>query len=385
MLRSFVSRFARCLLLGLCSSLLAGVQAQDFVVALSFAGGGWFDRSFNEATWAGVARAVRDIGQDRDVDLLIYDLGPDAQGSQGLRNIAATGVDLIVAAGFLQRPAIEAIARDFPEVDVVLIDDIVEASNVRSVIFREHEGSFMVGYIAGSLSQTGIVGFVGGMDIPLIRAFGLGYRSGVLAACSDCQVLEAYIGDSPLAFNNPSRARELAAQQQQQGADIIYAAAGNSGQGVIAHITETMCYDPAGMNLRETPLRQRLADIPLSDAYAAACQGREPLFFIGVDSNQNFLGDTDGDPSTLNHGLTSMLKRVDIAAENAVQDVAAGRFRGGLQRLGLAEGGVGYALDIYNRTLIPETLVLELESVRESIVRGDIRVPDYRQLPAETP
>ena len=183
------------------------------------------------------------------------------------------------------------------------------------------------------------------------------------------------VGVTPTAWNDPARAKELAVAQQAQGADIIYAAAGASGNGVIDFVKENMCFQGA---TRTTALTEVLADVPLYPAYEAACPaGSQPLFFIGVDSNQNPFGDTDADPATLNHGLTSMLKRVDVAAYNAAFDVADGAFAPGTLVLGLAEAGVGYAVDEYNEALIPADLLTELEVIGDMIVSGQLVVEGY--------
>lgn len=357
--------------------------AQDYVMGINFDAGGKFDASFNEGTWNGFSQAVNELSDEYDIEALEFEGSPDTF-SQGLRNMSSQGTDLIVAPGFSQADAISSISREFPLTSYVIIDAVVEADNVRSVVFREHEGSFLVGYIAGSLSQTGVVGFVGGMDIPLIRAFGLGYETGVMAACPECTVISNYTGVTPAAWNDPARAKELATLQHGQGADIIYAAAGASGNGVIDFANETMCYTasdlPGEVSLRETPLTSVAAELPKSEAYSAGCaEDAQPIFFIGVDSNQNRFGDTDGEPSTLNHGLTSMLKRVDVAAENAVYDVVNGEFTSGVQSLGLEEDGVGYALDEYNEMLITESLRNELDSITSGIIAGIVEVPDYRE------
>jgi basic membrane protein A len=357
---------------------LGGAFAQDFVMGITFDAGGKFDGSFNEGTWRGMVKAIEELEGEYEIELLEFEGTPDT-AAEGQRRIAAQGAELIVAPGFLQADAVAATSREFPTTSFVLIDAVVEQPNVRSVLFKEQEGSYLVGYTAGSLSQTGVVGFVGGMDIPLIRAFDLGYQEGVKAACPDCRIVSNYVGTTPSAWNDPTRAKELATAQQAQGADIIYAAAGASGNGVIDFVNETMCYQPRG-ELRSTALAEQLADIPRSDAYESRCGGdRQPLFFIGVDSNQNPFGDTDDDPETLNHGLTSMLKRVDVAAYNGVMDVVNGEFSGGLQNLGLAENGVGYAVDEFNRDLLPQSLIDELDQVTARIVDGDIVVTDYRQ------
>lgn len=365
-------------LLATLALLLGGAFAQDFVMGLVFDAGGKFDGSFNEGTWRGMDRAIEDLAGEFEIELLEFEGTPDTAG-EGQRRIAGQGAELIVAPGFAQADALAATAREFPTTSFVLIDAVVEGDNVRSVIFKEQEGSYLVGYLSGKLSQTGVVGFVGGQDIPLIRAFDLGYQEGVKAACEDCKVISNYVGTTADAWNDPTRAKELATNQQAQGADIIFHAAGGSGFGVIDFVNETKCYRPRG-ELRTTPLADQLADIPRSEEYQRRCGAdSQPLFFIGVDSNQNPLGDTDDDPDTLNHGITSMLKRVDVAAYNAVMDVVNGEFTSGMQNLGLAEDGVGYAVDEFNEDLIPEALIEELDGVRQQIVSGDIEVTDYRQ------
>ncbi len=358
--------------------VLSTALAQDYVFGINFDAGGKFDGSFNQGTWEGLSAAVADLEAQEalEIELLEFEGTPDTS-AQGLRQMALQSAELIVAPGFAQADAIGAASSEFPNTNFVLIDGVVEADNVRSVLFKEHEGSYLVGYLAGMMSQTGTVGFVGGMDIPLIRNFAFGYTQGVAAACPDCTIIENYVGTTPAAWNDPARAKELASAQQAQGADIIYAAAGASGNGVIDFVTETMCYQPSG-DLRDTPLAEAVDAIPAHDAYAEACGGSaEPLFFIGVDSNQNPQGDTDNDPSTLNHGLTSMLKRVDTAAYNAAFDIVFDEFTSGIQVLGVAEDGVGYAVDEYNEALLSADVIDMLESIRADIIAGDLSVEAY--------
>ena len=198
-----------------------------------------------------------------------------------------------------------------------------------------------------------------------------------MTACSACTVLSENIGDTFEAWNDPVRARELASQMHAAGADIIYAAAGDSGNGVIEFVNDTRCYMPQ-TQLRSTPLTEVLQDIARDAQFESACPlGSQPLFFIGVDSNQNYLGDVDGDPATLNHGLTSMLKRVDVVAGAAINDVVSGTFTSGWQELGLADNAVGYALDEYNEALVPQEVRDELEGVRQRIISGELLVPPY--------
>ena len=358
--------------------LFGSAFGQDLVVTVTFDGGGWFDRSFNEGTWSGLTRAVQELAGETAVDVLIYNGSADTTVT-ALRRMAATRLDLVVAAGFLQADAINTVSGEFPNTSFVLIDEVATPRpTVRSVLFKDQEGSYLVGYLAGTMSQTATVGFVGGMDVPLIRNFAQGYELGVRAACPECRVIVDMVGDDFTAWDDPDTAYDLAASHQQQGADIIFAAAGASGMGVIDFVNETRCYRPVG-GTRTTPLTEAVANVAKDPAYIAACaSGTQPLFFIGVDSNQNYLGDTDGDPATMNHGLTSMLKRVDVAAYNAVYDTARGTFSAGLMELGVAEDGVGYAVDDYNTALIPETIRNVLDTVRETIISGQGVVPDYR-------
>ena len=350
--------------------------AQDYVMGINFDAGGKFDRSFNEGSWNGFSRAIAELS-DLDIEVLEFEGTPDTF-AQGLRQMASAGADLIVAPGFSQTDAIHNLAPEYPDTMFVNLDGGVDEpyDNELYVTFAEHEGSYLVGYIAGSLSQTGVLGFVGGMDIPLIHNFQTGYEQGVAAACPECTVIANYVGVTPDAWNDPARAKELATSQQGQGADIIYAAAGASGNGVIDFVNQTMCY--TSDSLRETPLTSVVAELPKDADYSAKCgDGTQPLFFIGVDSNQNYLGDTDGDPTTLNHGLTSMLKRVDVAAYNAVMDVVNGTFEGGAQSLGLAEDGVGYAMDEYNQALIPQEVLDAVEAAKADIISGAADVESY--------
>jgi len=370
----------RKLLILVAALLLTAASAQDFVFGIVYDAGGKFDGSFNEGTWRGVQRAQHDLqGEGFEVEVVEFEGTPDT-AAEGQRRIAGAGADIIIAPGFLQADAIQTVSTEFTDTSFVLIDAVAENPNVRSVLFKEHEGSFLVGYIAGKLTRTGVVGFVGGMDIPLIHAFDLGYQEGVKAACPECTIISNYVGVTPDAWNDPARARELASTQNAQGADIIFAAAGASGNGVIDFANQTKCFTPS-VALRDSALVAQLEQVALPADHAAACgEGTTPVFFIGVDSNQNPLGDTDGDPATLNYGLTSMLKRVDVAAYNAIMDVVNGEFEGGTLNLGLAEEGVDFALDEYNQALIPQELVDEVNDIKQQIIDGQIVVTDYREL-----
>jgi len=351
--------------------------AQDYVMGINFDAGGKFDKSFNEGTWNGFTQALEELDSEYDIEPLEFEGTPDTS-AQGLREMASQGADFIVAPGFSQADAIHNLAREFPDTAFVSLDGFAEdpAANELYIAFAEHEGSFLTGYIAGLMSQTGVVGFVGGMDIPLIQKFDLGYQEGVMAACPDCTVISNYVGVTPAAWNDPAKAKELATAQQAQGADIIYAAAGASGNGVVDFVNETMCHSADIM--RETPMTTIAAEIEKSAEYKVKCdEGAQPLFFVGVDSNQNYLGDTDSDPSTLNHGLTSMVKRVDVAAYNEIMNVVNGEFEGGYKTLDLSNEGVGYAVDEFNEALLPQDVIDAVEDVKAQIVAGDLVVTDY--------
>ncbi|MFQ3586016.1 MAG: BMP family ABC transporter substrate-binding protein, partial [Cyanobacteriota bacterium] len=188
-----------------------------------------------------------------------------------------------------------------------------------------------------------------------------------------------YVGTTPAAWNDPAKAKEIAAAQKAQGADIIYAAAGGSGLGLIDFVKQERCIKTADLPSGVSFIRDPFADVPKPPDYASACSGdSRPMFFIGVDANQNYLGDTDNNPATLNHGLTSMLKRVDVATYEVIRSVVEGNFVGGIQDFGLENEGVGYALDEYNEALIPADLVAAVEAVKQQIIDGSIEVPEER-------
>jgi basic membrane protein A len=237
--------------------------------AIIFDLGGKFDRSFNEAAFNGAERwAEATGGTYREIELQ-----SDAQREQAMRRLAEAGSNPIVMAGFSQATPLGVVAPDYPDTTFVIIDGVVEEPNVRSVIFSEHEGSYLVGMLAAMASETGTVGFVGGMDIPLISRFACGYAQGVVAVNPEATVLANMTGTTPAAWNDPVRGGELTRGQIAQGADVVYAAAGGTGLGVL-QVAED-----------------------------------EGIFSIGVDSNQNYLH-----PGSV---LTSMLKRVDVAVEDA--------------------------------------------------------------------
>jgi len=304
---------------------------EDISPAVVFDMGGKFDRSFNEGIYNGVERFSEETG----IEYLEFEVTNEAQREQALRQMAQNGADTVIAVGFAQAPAVEIVAAEFPDVNFTIIDAVVDLPNVRSVVFREEEGSFLVGILAAMASETGAVGFVGGMDIPLIRAFGCGYAQGARYADPEVDIYQNMTGTTPAAWNDPGRGGELARSQFDRGADVVYAAAGGTGLGVYQAAEDT----------------GNLA--------------------IGVDSNQNYLH-----PGTM---LTSMLKRVDVAAYNAFMDSMNGTWEPGVQVLGLAEEGVGYALDEYNWDLMTPEMINAANSAIIGIMNGDIEVVDYRE------
>jgi basic membrane protein A len=295
--------------------------------AIIFDLGGKFDRSFNEAAFNGAQRWAEETGGE----LREIELQSDAQREQAMRRLAEAGSNPIVMAGFSQATPLSVVAPDYPDTTFVIIDGVVEAPNVRSVIFSEHEGSYLVGMLAAMASETGTVGFVGGMDIPLISRFACGYAQGVVAVNPEATVIANMTGTTPAAWNDPVRGGELTRGQIAQGADVVYAAAGGTGLGVL----------------------QVAAD--------------EGIFSIGVDSNQNYLH-----PGSV---LTSMLKRVDVAVYDAFTTGA--ELETGIHVFGLAEEGVGYALDEFNAELITDEMIAAVEAAQAAIIAGEIVVHNF--------
>ncbi|HVM83029.1 MAG TPA: BMP family ABC transporter substrate-binding protein [Candidatus Binatia bacterium] len=297
--------------------------------ALIYDTGGKFDKSFNEAAYNGMERFKKETGKK----YLEFEVQTDAQREQAFRRFAQKGADPIIALGFNQASALEKVAKEFPKTRFVIIDFVVDLPNVQSITFKEHEGSFLVGALAALTSKSGKVGFVGGMDIPLIRRFGCGYAQGVKYEASGDTVFENMTGTTPAAWNDPTKGGELAKGQFDQGADVVFAAAGGTGVGV---------YQAAKDN-------SKLA--------------------IGVDSNQNYLH-----PGTM---LTSMMKRVDVAVYNSAKAAADGTWKAGAQVLGLKEGGVDWAYDKYNKPLVSDDVKAKVDAAKADIISGKIQVHDY--------
>jgi basic membrane protein A and related proteins len=309
-------------------ALIAGAALADPAIIYDL--GGKFDKSFNEAAYNGAEAWKAETGGN----YLDLELQNDAQREQALRRFASQGANPIVMAGFSWGTALGTVAAEFPDTNFVVIDAVVDQPNVQSIIFDEHTGSFLVGAIAALKSETGTVGFVGGMDVPIIHKFYCGYAQGAKAVDPDVRLIENYTGTTPTAWNDPVTAGELAKAQFDAGADVVFAAAGGSGLGVLQ---------------------------------AADDEGK---LSIGVDSNQNYLH-----PGSV---LTSMLKRVDVAVTTAFKEAGDdATFKPGIAVLGLAEDGVGYSLDEHNQSLITEDIKARVDELREQIIAGEIEVHDY--------
>jgi basic membrane protein A and related proteins len=321
---------------GLLVSLIAlmaiggAAQAQTTIKpAIVYANGGKFDKSFNE----GVSNGAKKFTDETKVAVADFEPANETQFEQALRRFAQRGQDPIIAVGFSQAVALEKVGKEFPNTHFTIIDSVVKLPNVQSVVFREHEGSFLVGMLAAMASKTGKVGFVGGMDIPLVRKFQCGFEQGIKYANPKAELISNMTGTTPAAWNDPGRGAELAKGQFDRGVDVVYAAAGSTGIGILQ---------------------------------AAKDRGK---LGIGVDSNQNYLH-----PGTM---LTSMLKRVDVAAYNSFKAMQAGNWRGDVQVLGLKEGGVDWALDQYNEKLITPEMKAKVDAAKADIIAGKITVHDY--------
>lgn len=306
-------------------ALSAGAALADPAIIYDL--GGKFDKSFNEAAFGGAERWAKETGGKYKE----LEMQSEAQREQALRRLAEAGANPVVMTGFAFGDVLATVAPDYPDTKFAIIDMVVEQPNVRSVVFTEEQGSYLVGMMAAMASKTGTVGFIGGMDIPLIRKFACGYVQGVKAVNPDAKVIQNMTGTTPAAWNDPVKGGELAKSQKAQGADVIYAAAGGTGIGVLQ---------------------------------AAADEG---ILSIGVDSNQNHLH-----PGKV---LTSMLKRVD----NAVYDAftAGTDLEPGIHVMDLAAHGVGYALDDNNRPLVSKEMEDQVNAAIDKINAGEIKVHDY--------
>lgn len=307
----------------------SAATAADISPAVVFDMGGKFDKSFNQGVYDGVERFKAETG----IEYREFEVTNETQREQAIRRMAQRGANPILGVGFAQAGPMEAVAKEFPDTQFTLIDGVVDLPNVQSIVFKEQEGSFLVGLLAAMASENKKVGFIGGMDIPLIRRFACGFEQGAKHAAASVDVVQNMTGTTPSAWNDPGRGSELAKGQFDRGVDVIYAAAGGTGVGV----------------------------------YQAAKDGGK--LAIGVDSNQNYLH-----PGTM---LTSMLKRVDVAAYNAYKSAMDGTWEPGITVLGLAEEGVGWALDENNESLITADMKAAVDAASAAIVAGEISVHDY--------
>lgn len=301
-------------------------------VALVLDKGGKDDKSFNSAAYEGATKAQKDLGIE-----LKYVEATDTNALENFhRTFAKKNYDLVIGIGFAQTDAIKKVSKQNPQTKFVIVDGEINQPNVKSLLFEEHEGSFLVGYIAALKSKTAKVGFVGGMDIPLIRRFAMGYSAGVKYANPKAKVIENFIGVTGEAWNNPAKAKELALSQISAGADVIFVAAGASGSGVFDATEE------------------------------------KKVYAIGVDSNQNWIK-----PGII---LTSMLKRVDIAVYETIKQTQDGKFTAGVTRFGLKDKGIDYSLDSFNEKVLTADIRKKADNIKSEIIHGKIKVPDYYKL-----
>ncbi len=308
----------------LAAALLAASTVALAQPAVIYDMGGKFDKSFNQAAFNGAEKWKKESGKT----YLEFEISNPTQREQAKRRMAERGANPIVAIGFSQGTSLEKVAKDFPKLQFAIIDSVVALPNVQSIVFKEHEGSFLVGMMAAMASKSGKVGFVGGMDIPLIRKFQCGFEQGAKFANPKAEVVANMTGTTPAAWNDPARGGELAKAQFAAGVDVVFAAAGGTGLGV---------YQAAKDN-------GKLA--------------------IGVDSNQNHIH-----PGTM---LTSMVKRVDVAVYEAFKGV-----KPGTSALGLKEGGVDVALDEHNAKLVTADMKKRVDAARADIISGKIKVIDF--------
>ena len=344
-MRTFLIILSIFLLTFVASSCGSRTEAQkqcQIKVGIVFDIGGKNDRSFNAAAWDGVKRA------EKDLPICLYDVEPGNPTSiePAMRAFAEKNFDLIVGVGFAQGPIMQKVADDYPNIKFAIVDGVIfekdgktPKKNVASLVFREHEGSYLVGMIAASKSKSGVLGFIGGMDIPLIHKFETGYAEGARSINPNIKVVDNYVGVTDSAWNNPGKGKELALSQIGQGADVIFTAAGNSGLGAFDAVEQY-----------------------------GKTNGEANKFVIGVDSNQNGVK-----PGFV---LTSMVKRVDNAVYDVVKEVLSGKFDGGFHVFGLDKEGVAFSMDDNNKGLIPDDVLKKVDEAKTKIVNGEIKVTD---------
>jgi basic membrane protein A len=338
--------------LGFCvSALIFGLMVPaatgaDLKVGMVFDVGGKGDQSFNDSAYRGLQWA-----SELGITHVEIEPGADADRETGLRMIASQNFDLVIGVGFLFTDSIMAVADDYPDTKFAIVDGFIpDKPNVSSLLFTEHEGSFLVGIIAAMKAADDgkkVVGFVGGMDVPLIHKFEAGYKAGVAYANPGCKVISDYAGTTPSAFADPVKGKELALAQIDKGAHVIYHASGLTGAGVFE-------------------------------------AGKERnVYVIGVDSNQNHLGHVN--KTGKNFGLTSMLKQVDVAVYLTIKDMLDNKFKAGVRIFGLGDTvtiggtlyhGVYYAMDDYNKDLVSSAMIKKVSEAEKKIIAGEIKVPE---------
>ncbi|MFC5757810.1 BMP family lipoprotein [Rhizobium sp. GCM10022189] len=321
----------RKMIFGACLAAMLGNPAlsADIKPALLYDMGGKYDKSFNENAFAGMDRFRKETG----AKVFEFELNRETEREQALRTYARQGASPIVVVGFAWSDPLKKIAPQFPRMQFAIIDSVVHEPNVQSIEFAYHEGAFVVGALAGLKAKSGKVGFVGGMDIPIIRNFECGYESGARYVNPNVEVIQNMTGTTPAAWSDPARARELALSQFDQGADVVFGAAGGSTMGVLQAAADA----------------KKLA--------------------IGVGTNQNGV-----QPGNV---LTSATAFIDVAVYQTLKDAADGKWKGGTLILGVKEKGVGWALDDNNKPLLTEADVQKVNEIESGIASGAIKVPDY--------
>ena len=308
----------------------ASASAAAPKLAVVYDAGGKFDKSFNQSAFEGASRFKQETG----INFIEVQASSDTQAEQVLRGLARKNLDLIASIGFAQQAAVQKVAKEFPKVRFVLIDGVAQGANVNSITFKEEEGSYLVGVAGAMASKSKKLGFIGGIDIPLIRTFACGYTQGAKAVNPKVEVFSNMVGTTAAAWNDPAKGGELARSQFDRGVDVVFAVAGGSGMGTLQTAKE----------------KGKLA--------------------IGVDSNQNALY-----PGSI---LTSMVKRVDNAVYDSFTQVKNGTWKAGVTAKGLKEGGVDWALDASNRKLITPEIEKRVLGARKDIIDGKVKVIDIR-------
>jgi basic membrane protein A len=308
----------------------ASATAADPKLGIVYDAGGKFDKSFNQSAFEGAERFKKETG----IKYIEAQASSDTQAEQVLRGLARKKLDLIAAVGFSQTQAVQKVAQEFPNVRFVLIDAVAKGANVNSILFKEEEGSYLAGVAGAIASKSKKIGFVGGMDIPLIRTFACGYSQGAKATIPKIEVMQNMVGTTSAAWNDPAKGGELARAQFDRGVDVVFAVAGGSGMGTLQTAKE----------------KGKLA--------------------IGVDSNQNYLH-----PGTM---LTSMVKRVDLAIYDSFTQMKNNAWKAGVTYKGLKEGGVDWALDKDNRAVVTPEIEKRVNEAKANIISGKVKVVDYR-------